>query len=227
MPAVAAGDEAPPVRARIWDLPTRVLHWLLVLLIPFSWWSATHDHLSWHLLSGYTILGLLAFRLLWGVFGSPTARFSRFLAGPRTVAAYVGGRLGRAVVGHNPLGGWSVAAMLLALATQVGLGLFSVDEDDLYEGPLSRFVDFDTGRAIAHWHHKMFWVLVALIAVHLAAILVYALRRRNLVGPMITGVARLAPGAHVPPLAPVWRVAAAALVAVALTWFIAHGLRLR
>jgi cytochrome b len=224
--ASAAAAEQPPVRGRIWDLPTRVLHWLLVLLIPFSWWSATHDHLAWHLLSGYTILGVLVFRLLWGVFGSPTSRFSRFLAGPRTIAAYVGGRLGRVVVGHNPLGGWSVAAMLAALTAQVGLGLFSVDEDDLEAGPLSRFVDFDTGRAVAHLHHKVFWVLVALIGVHLAAILVYALRRRNLVGPMITGTGRLAPGAEVPALAPAWRMAAVALVALAVAWIIAHGLRL-
>jgi cytochrome b len=224
--AADAAADTPPGRARIWDLPTRALHWLLVLLIPFSWWSATHDHLSWHLLSGYTILGLLTFRLFWGVFGSPTARFARFLAGPRTVAAYVGGRLGRVAVGHNPLGGWSVAAMLLALLTQVGLGLFSVDEDEIYEGPLSRFVDFDTGRAIAHWHHKMFWVLVALIGVHLAAIVVYALMRRNLVGPMITGVGRLAPGVQAPPLAPAWRMAAVALVAFGFAWVVAHGLRL-
>jgi cytochrome b len=225
--ADASVADTPPAQARIWDLPTRVLHWLLALLIPFSWWSATHDHLSWHLLSGCAILGLLTFRLLWGVFGSPTARFARFLAGPRTIAAYVGGRLGPVVVGHNPLGGWSVAAMLLALATQVGLGLFSVDEDEIYEGPLSRFVDFDTGRAIAHWHHKVFWVLVALIGVHLIAIVVYALKRRNLVGPMITGVGLLAPGVQAPPLAPAWRMAAAALVAFALAWVVAHGLRLR
>jgi cytochrome b len=225
--ADATADKASPARARIWDFPTRVLHWLLVLLIPFSWWSATHDHLAWHLLSGYTILGLLAFRLIWGVFGSATARFARFLAGPRTIALYVGGRLERALVGHNPLGGWSVAAMLLALATQVGLGLFSVDEDELYEGPLSRFVDFDTGRAIAHWHHKVFWVLVALIGIHLIAILIYALRRKNLLGPMITGVGRLAPGAQAPPLAPAWRMAAVALVALAVAWIVAHGLRLR
>jgi cytochrome b len=225
--ADAAAADTPLARARIWDLPTRVLHWLLVLLIPFSWWSATHDHLAWHLLSGFTILGLLAFRLLWGLFGSPTARFARFLAGPRTIALYVRGRLERVVVGHNPLGGWSVAAILLALATQVGLGLFSVDEDQTYEGPLSRFVDFDTGRAIAHLHHRVFWVLVALIGIHLTAILVYALRRRNLVGPMITGVGRLAPGAQVPPLAPAWRMAAVAVIALAFTWIIAHGLRLR
>jgi cytochrome b len=160
------------------------------------------------------------------VFGSPTARVSRFLAGPRTIAAYLGGRLGRVVVGHNPLGGWSVAAMLTVLATQIGLGLFSVDEDEVEAGPLARFVDFDTGRAIAHWHHKVFWVLVALVGLHLAAILVYALRRKNLVGPMITGMAPIAPGAAAPVRAPAWRIAAAAVIAVGLAWFVSQGLAL-
>ncbi len=88
--------------------------------------------------------------------------------------------------------------MLSVLAVQIGLGLFSVDEDEVEAGPLAKFIDFDTGRAIAHLHHKVFWVLVALICLHLLAILVYALRRRNLVGPMITGAAPLPPGAAPP-----------------------------
>jgi cytochrome b len=225
-----AGSTAATVdageRARLWDLPTRLVHWTMAGLIPFSWWSATHAHLGWHRLSGYALLGLLAFRLQWGVFGSSTARFAGFLAGPRTIAAYLGGRLGRVVVGHNPLGGWSVAAMLSVLAVQIGLGLFSVDEDEVEAGPLAKFVDFDTGRAIAHWHHKVFWVLVALIGLHLLAILVYAVRRRNLVGPMITGVARLAPGSAAPRMAPAWRIAAAVVLAGVFAWFIAQGLSL-
>jgi cytochrome b len=221
-----AGAAATGERARLWDLPTRLVHWLMAGLIPFSWWSATHEHLDWHRLSGYALLGLLTFRLLWGVFGSSTARFARFLAGPRTIAAYVGGRLGRVVVGHNPLGGWSVAAMLSVLAVQIGLGLFSVDEDEVEAGPLAKFIDFDTGRAIAHLHHKVFWVLVALICLHLLAILVYALRRRNLVGPMITGAAPLPPGAAAPRLAPAWRVAAAAAAALGFAVFVAQGLAL-
>ncbi len=200
-----AGSTAATVdageRARLWDLPTRLVHWTMAGLIPFSWWSATHAHLGWHRLSGYALLGLLAFRLQWGVFGSSTARFAGFLAGPRTIAAYLGGRLGRVVVGHNPLGGWSVAAMLSVLAVQIGLGLFS-------------------------WHHKVFWVLVALIGLHLLAILVYAVRRRNLVGPMITGVARLAPGSAAPRMAPAWRIAAAVVLAGVFAWFIAQGLSL-
>jgi cytochrome b len=212
-------------RARVWDLPVRITHWLLAALIPFSWWSATHDHLPWHRLSGYTILGLLVFRLIWGFVGSPTARFGEFLHGPRGVIAYVAGRAA-AFVGHNPLGGWSIAAMLLVLTGQVGLGLFSIDEDSIEAGPLSKFLSFETSRTIAHLHARLFWVLVALIGLHLTAIAVYALRRRNLVWPMITGVGPLADGVDAKPLAPGWRALPVAAAGAAVAWFVAHGLKL-
>jgi len=212
------------VTARVWDLPVRLVHWVLAALIPFSWWAAKSDHLPWHRLSGYTILGLLVFRLIWGVAGSSTARFGAFLKGPRAVAAYLRGE-GAPAAGHNPLGGWSVAAMLVVLATQVGLGLFSVDEDGLEAGPLAKFVSFDTGRAIAHIHHLVFWALAGLVALHLGAIGVYAIRGRNLLKPMITGDAELAPGAEAPGLAAPWRLAAACAAAAALAWFVAHGLK--
>jgi cytochrome b len=203
----------------------RAGHWLLAVLIPFSWWSATNDHLPWHRFSGYTILGLLMFRLVWGFVGSPTARFALFLRGPRGLIAYMGGKAAP-VVGHNPLGGWSILAMLLVLATQVGLGLFSVDEDSIEAGPLSRFLTFDTSRAIAHLHAQLFWVLVGLIGLHMAAIAVYALRRKNLVWPMITGAAQLPDGAEAQPLAPLWRVLPVAALAAAFAWFVARGLKL-
>lgn len=212
-------------RAAVWDLPVRASHWLLAVLIPFSWWSATNDHLPWHRLSGYTILGLLVFRLVWGFIGSPTARFGQFLRGPRGVMAYLGGKAAP-VVGHNPLGGWSVVAMLAVLAGQVGLGLFSVDEDSIEAGPLSKFVSFDASRAIAHLHAQLFLVLLGLIGLHVAAIAVYGLRRKNLVGPMVSGAATLAEGAEARPLAPAWRVLPAAALAAAAAWFVAHGLRL-
>ncbi|MHB8529186.1 MAG: cytochrome b/b6 domain-containing protein [Caulobacteraceae bacterium] len=210
---------------RLWDLPTRVFHWLIVVLVPFSWWSAVSDHLPWHRLSGYAILGLLAFRLIWGVIGGETARFARFLRGPRAAWAYLGGRFG-GVVGHNPLGGWSVAAMLAVLFVQVGLGLFSVDEDGFQAGPLDKFVDFRTGRAIARLHHLGFYLLLGLIALHLAAIGFYAARRGDLIMPMITGRGELPQGAPAPRFASPLRFVAAALAATALAWFVAHGLRL-
>jgi len=105
-----------------------------------------------------------------------------------------------------------------------GLGLFAVDEDAIEAGPLSKFVSFETGRAITRWHHRIFWVLVALIALHLGAILVYGLRRKNLVGPMITGIARLSPNLTVPSLASRGRMIIVAALAASLTWFVAHGL---
>jgi cytochrome b len=199
------------------------MHWLLAALIPFSWWSATHDHLPWHRLSGYTILGLLVFRLVWGFVGSPTARFARFLRGPRRVMAYIGGKA-KPVVGHNPLGGWSVAAMLLVLAAQVGLGLFSVDEDGIEAGPLSKFLSFDISRAIAHLHAQLFWVLVGLVGLHISAVAVYAMRRKNLVWPMISGAAPLPDGAEAQASAPAWRIPIVVALAAAVAWFVAHGL---
>ncbi len=217
-------DAASP-QAKLWDLGVRLFHWPLVVLIPFSWWSAKADHLDWHRLSGYVILGLVIFRLFWGLVGSPTARFAQFLKGPGAVMAYLRGAAA-AGPGHNPLGGWSVAALLTVLAAQLGLGLFAVDEDSIEAGPLSHFVSFDTGRAIAHLHHKLFWVLAGLIALHLAAIVVYRLRGKNLVTPMITGAAPAEPGVQVPALAPVLRLIPVAAVAAGLAWFVAHGLKI-
>ena len=211
-------------RARVWDAPTRAVHWSIAALVPFSWWSAHADHLPWHRLSGYAILGLLIFRLIWGVAGSSTARFATFLRGPAAALAYARGRAG-AVVGHNPLGGWSVAAMLLALTVQLSLGLFATDEDSLEAGPLSRFLTFDASRAVARLHHLTFWILLALIVLHLVAVAWYGLRGRDLTGPMIVGDARLAPGEPAPRMAPAWRIAPAAAAAAALAWFVAHGLR--
>lgn len=211
--------------APVWDLPVRLVHWTIAILIPFSWWSARFDHLPWHRLSGYTILGLLAFRVIWGFAGSSPARFSRFLRGPITVGAYLRGRPA-AFAGHNPLGGWSVVAMFAALAVQIGLGLFASDEDGFESGPLARFVSFDASRAVARIHHLTFYLLLALIVLHLAAIAVYAARGRNLTGPMITGRARLDPGVPPPRMAPAWRILPAALAAAALAWVVARGLRL-
>src|SRR5690349_24353754 len=106
-------------RVRVWDLPTRLVHWLLVLLVPFSWWTAESGRLEWHRWSGYGLLGLVLFRVYWGFFGSSTARFSRFVRGPRAIVAYLRGRL-PASVGHNPLGALSVLALLGLLIAQIG-----------------------------------------------------------------------------------------------------------
>lgn len=187
-------------RVRVWDPALRLVHWALAVLIPFSWWAQKADHMAWHRLSGYTVAALLVFRLWWGFAGPETARFKGLVGGPRRIAAYLSGKA-PPKLGHNPLGGWSVAAMFAALATQVGLGLFSIDEDAIESGPLANLVSFDQARWAAHAHEVVFNILLGLIALHLAAIAVYAARGSNLVGPMLTGRAKAPDGvADVRPL---------------------------
>ena len=176
----------------VWDLPVRLVHWLLAALIAFSWWSVHNHHTDWHIWSGCAILTLLIFRILWGFFGSSTARFSSFVRGPRTIAAYMRGSW--VGIGHNPLGALSVLALFAAVAVQVGLGLISEDEDGLYFGPLATLVSTDTSDSARDIHELWFKVILGLIALHLLAILIYRLGGKKLTVPMITGWARLEPG---------------------------------
>ncbi|HEX7855147.1 MAG TPA: cytochrome b/b6 domain-containing protein [Sphingobium sp.] len=213
-------------RQYVWDAPTRLFHWAIVLLIPFSWWSAKTYHMDWHRYSGLAILGLVVFRILWGVVGAATARFGGFVKGPRAVVGYLRGA-GREeeAPGHNPLGGWSVALMLLLLGTQVGSGLFAVDVDGIESGPLSAFVNFDQGRLASAIHGWAFTLLQIAIGVHIVAILFYLLvKRRNLAGAMVTGYRHMHADATAPALAPRWRLIAAALAAIVLVLFVANGL---
>lgn len=176
---------------RVWDLPLRLFHWLLVPLFAFSWWSGENHEMEWHRLSGYCILALLLFRIWWGFAGSRTARFAGFVRGPGAVAAYartLGSRSAHAADGHNPLGGWSVVAMLAVLVVMVGAGLFAVDVDGLESGPLADFVSFDQGRAASELHETVFKATMILVLLHIAAIMFYLhYKRQNLVRPMITG----------------------------------------
>lgn len=173
----------------VWDLPVRLVHWLLAGLIAFSWWSVHNHHTDWHIWSGCAILMLLIFRLLWGFVGSSTARWSSFLRGPRAVTDYLRGRwIG---IGHTPLGALSVIAMFVALVIQVGLGLISEDEDGLYTGPLYRLVSIDTSDKARDIHELWFNVILVLIVLHLAAIIFYRARGKPLTKPMITGRAIL------------------------------------
>jgi cytochrome b len=201
---------------RIWDLPVRLFHWAIVLLVPALWATHHWEQMDLHVLLGEIMLGLVLWRLLWGVLGSSTARFASFVKGPAAVLRYLRG--GGRGIGHNPLGGWSVVAMLLLLGVQVGLGLFAIDEDALSGGPLSHRVSYDTARTLAHRHETIFWVLVALIALHVLAILWYRIvRRDDLVTPMITG--RGDPVAGAGPLvpAPLWRLLLSVVLAAGLT----------
>jgi cytochrome b len=207
----------------VWDLPTRLTHWLFVFCVGFSWWSAEQRLMDWHRYSGYAVLGLLIFRIYWGLAGSSTARFAHFAGSPRAVLEHL--RLRREerarIVGHSPLGSWSVVAMLLAMVTQVTLGLFATDVDGLESGPLSHFVSFGAGRVLAEAHEVSFDVLLVLIALHVVAILFYLLyERNNLVTAMLSGRKRVAgePAGMRP--APAWRLWTGVALATLVVWMI-------
>jgi cytochrome b len=214
-----------PVRARIWDIPTRVVHWAFVALIPAMWWTAENHEMAWHRRAGYLMLGLLLFRLLLGFFGSSTARFSNFLRSPMNVIRYArGDDTVHRRLGHNPLGGWSVAAMLFLLTAQIGLGLFATDVDGLQSGPMATHLSFDAARDVADIHGLIFNLLLGAIALHIGAVVFYLVaKRQNLIGSMLHG--RAHPQAEGEPMTPaaLWRSALAAGLAGIATYWISTG----
>ena len=222
-------SDRPLVRAKLWDGPTRIVHWALVILIGFAWWSVKANQTEWHLWAGYGILGLMIFRLIWGFAGSASARFATFVTGPGTTLVYaktLSKRSATDMAGHNPLGGWSIVAILAAILSQVVTGLFSVDVDGLESGPLSDRVSFETGRLLAKWHHLSFTAIKLLVVLHLSAIAFYALyKRANLITPMITGYKSFEAAPKLR-FAPLWRAALVAGAAAAVTWGVMKGLRL-
>lgn len=213
----------PAVKVAVWDLPVRLFHWALVGLVGFSWWSAKNEQLEWHMYSGYAILSLIIFRVLWGVVGSSTARFANFVRRPREVIAYIRNSRAWAAIGHNPLGALSVLAMLVVLKLQVATGLINADDDGLIEAPLAKFTSLESADFVHDLHETLFNILLALIALHVAAVLFYRfVLDKKLIKPMITGRTDHAPDAA--PMRPgKWWVALLCLLAgIATTrWLIA------
>lgn len=194
-PAPNDMDRAPrPLR--VWDLPTRLFHWTLVLLLAGSFVTVKvgGSLMVWHERLGFAALALVLFRLIWGVAGGRYARFAQFVRGPRSVLAYLRGAA-PGQPGHNPVGALSVLALLAAVAFQAVSGLFTND-DIAFEGPLARYVSGAWSSALTTWHRWNEWVILGLVALHVAAIVYYrVVRGRDLIGPMVTGDAPAAAGA--------------------------------
>jgi len=171
----------------VWDLPTRVFHWLLAVLVVAAYVTAQigGNLIEWHGRTGIAIIGLLAFRLVWGFIGSTYARFADFVPGPAHLWAHLRGHWSG--LGHNPLGALSVLALLLVMIYQAATGLFAND-DIAFSGPLRELVSTDTSNWLSGLHRQNYWPIIILVALHVGAVLFYALvRKDNLVGPMITG----------------------------------------
>lgn len=181
-------------RIKLWDLPTRLFHWLLVIAVGAALITANIGGaaIEWHGRIGLSIVGLIAFRVVWGLIGSSHARFASFFPTPESVAAYLRGQWRG--IGHNPLGALSVIGLLALVALQLCTGLFGND-DIAFTGPLFNLVSKDLSDQLTGIHELTSNALIALIALHLAAIGFYAhVKKDNLVKPMVTGYKELAPG---------------------------------
>ncbi len=179
-------------RQLIWDVPTRLFHWLLVAALTAQYVTAEwmDSAMQWHFWIGYFVIGLIAFRLVWGLLGPTYARFGNFIAGPVAVWRYIKtlpDARAPAHAGHNPLGGWFVIIMLGCVALQAVSGLFMTDEVFL-DGPYRHVVSEQTQQLMNTLHHTVFDILLGVIGLHIAAIVFYALyKRQSLTSAMLHG----------------------------------------
>ena len=204
--------DSPHVTLKVWDLGVRVFHWLLVALVTALWFTATSDGdwMTVHQWLGVTVIAIIFTRMVWGFVGSDTARFSSFLVGPKSVGRYLKRFISSgddvSFVGHNPAGGWSVMLLLSFLVFQALTGLFSND-DIFFDGPLAGVVGKDLSDVITGLHHQLFEILMILIGVHVAAVIVHwVFKRDNLIRPMVSGVKKFKSDTTAPSLQPAWKV---------------------
>ncbi len=181
-------------REKIWDPVTRLWHWALVLVITVGWSFGkfmSFETVRWHFYLGYAVLALLVFRYLWGFLGPSPIRYRALFPRPRAVLDYLrdlGRREPSGAPGHSPLGALSVIAMLLTITAQAVTGLFIESEDFFEYGPLAGYVSEAFVSRMTWWHHLIADVVLALIVLHVTAILFYLIwKRENLIRPMLTG----------------------------------------
>ena len=175
------------MKVYVWDLPIRLFHWLLVACVIGAFITAKigGNLMVWHGRLGLIILGLLVFRIVWGFVGTTYARFPQFVRGPQTILAYLRGQWQGQ--GHNPLGALSVLGLLGIVLAQALTGLFAND-DIAFNGYLVPLVGSELSGQIASIHRLMENALIALIALHIGAIVFYAwVKKHNLVKPMLNG----------------------------------------
>ena len=209
----------PILPIRVWDAPTRLFHWAIVVLIGVSWLSESLGWMTIHFASGYSIIALLLFRLAWGFIGSETSRFSHFLKSPMAALRHLGHLHRREPdieIGHNAAGGWMVLLMLALLTVQAGTGLCAND-DGATEGPLFDYVGKAWSDWLSHIHSINFTLIQIAVVLHILAILAYTVvKRHDLVRPMVTGEKYLPMGTRGPALAKPWLALVVFVIAVAV-----------
>ncbi|MEO8508707.1 MAG: cytochrome b/b6 domain-containing protein [Betaproteobacteria bacterium] len=184
------------IEVPVWDWPVRAVHWAIALLVAAQITTGLigNDALVWHMRFGETLLALVLFRVIWGFVGSGNARFSSFVRGPGAVVTYIRSIFRpphEAHATHNPIGGWMVIALLMAMLVQAGTGLFT--QDDIgNEGPLVKLVSGDLSESLGWFHRRVWWIVAALASLHILAVIgYYAVLGDDLISPMVTGRKRL------------------------------------
>ena len=181
-------------RRKIWDPVVRLWHWILVIVVTTGWCFGefmSFATIRWHFYCGYAVLGLVAFRIIWGLVGPAPAKLRTWLPSPSAISSYLRGITKRepsGTPGHNPLGALSILAMMTMLTLQAASGLF-IESDDLFdEGPLAHLVSGETSDRLHSLHGILATGILAIVALHLAAILFYLVwKKENLIKPMISG----------------------------------------
>jgi len=206
----ARGEEAPKRETLVWDAPTRLFHWLVAILVLVAYVTYRLSWIRTHVLAGEAVLALVLFRILWGFYGSETARFRSFLAAPRAVMTYLGrvARLDAADrIGHNPAGSWVIVIMLALLFGETLTGIF-VNNDVASVGRFTEMTPEHVMNMVTRLH-RIFWdALLVIITLHVAAIAFYSfVLRQDLLLPMITGKKHVPETMERPRIAPSWRAA--------------------
>lgn len=214
-----------PIKIRIWDLPIRIFHWSIVLLMGLSWWSVEEGNMELHQWSGLAVLALVLTRILWGIYGSATARFSSFITGPVRLLEYMSHMFKLkvpAVPGHTPTGGWMIVILLTLLLVQPALGLFATD-DIFYQAPLYYLVSQDLSYTLTGLHKSLFDIILVAALLHVLAVLFYQfILKDRIISPMITGWREWS-GALPKPLTfvnPIWAIVTLAVIAGLIYQFI-------
>lgn len=215
----------PTTRIQVWDLSIRLFHWALVAAIGYLWYSGEEGgDMTWHMYIGYTVLGLVTYRILWGLVGSHYARFKEFLRSPKATLRYaLAFSKGKEphFVGHNPLGGWMVIALLLLVATQGVTGLFTSD-DIFTDGPLVHLVSSDMVSTLSSIHKQTFDFILVAVALHVLAVIYHAVVKKDPIVPaMVTGK-KIVPLGTTASTLPLLRAIVIAAVAAAAIWAVVN-----
>lgn len=218
------GEGDSTVETRVWDLPTRLFHWALALTLVGSFLTVQAHEMRLHAYFGYTALTLVLFRIVWGLVGTESARFSHFLRGPAAALRHIGHLIARRPdheTTHNALGGWAVVLMLGLVLAQGSTGLFAND-DVLFRGPLYPLVGKDVSDDLTGWHYRISDVLLIVVIVHVVVVFAYRLAGHQLIEAMVTGTKRLPPGVRAPRHAGLAAAAATLAVAAGAVWAVVN-----